>query len=110
MGTKAAISPPAATTSLSLDLQSRRLLGQGGEKKLSLSETQILVALMRSRARCLETWQLQELLGEEAPSKSALEVRIARLRRKLVEAGAGLEPLRAVRGLGYALAAEVVAH
>ena len=110
IGMKAGISPSKAETSLSLDLQSRRLLGQGAERTLSQSETQMLVALMRSRERCLESWQLQELLGEKAPSKSALEVRIARLRRKLVEAGAGSEPLRAVRGLGYVLAAEVVAH
>ena len=40
-------------------------------------------------------------LDPETYSKSALEIRIVRLRRKLIQAGAGKDSLQALRGKGY---------
>ena len=53
----------------------------------------------------LERWQLMNILSkrEESPSTSALEMRIARLRKKL--AGSGVQ-IRTLRGLGYVLEPE----
>ncbi len=51
----------------------------------------------------LDTWQVREILGEETASPTAIAIRISRLRKKLAEAGAEDEALRAVRGEGYRL-------
>ncbi|WP_439547672.1 response regulator transcription factor [Falsiroseomonas sp.] len=91
-----------------LEAVSRRLVGPGGEQRLSAAETLLLTALVRSRGHRLESWQLLQLLGQEDATKEALEVRMARLRRKLVGAGAGPHAIRAVRGVGYSLTVEMI--
>jgi DNA-binding response OmpR family regulator len=113
LGRRVASAPSAITSAevdarLTLDIGARRLCGVGGEQSLSKAETMLLTALARSRGQRLENWQLLALLGQEAATKEALEVRMTRLRRKLVEAGAGPQPLRAVRGVGYSLTTGIV--
>jgi len=76
---------------------------------LSAHEAAMLSALMRAPGNRLESWQLIELSGkEEEVSKHTLEVRIVRLRKKLVQAGAADQPIKAVRGLGYQLCVKVM--
>jgi len=76
---------------------------------LSAHEAAMLSALMRAPGNRLESWQLIELSGkEEEVSKHTLEVRIDRLRKKLVQAGAADQPIKAVRGLGYQLCVKVM--
>jgi DNA-binding response OmpR family regulator len=95
---------------LCLDQISRNLRGPQGQVVLSESETALLVRLSRAPAHRLETWQLIEALKEdpETYAKSALEVRIVRLRQKLVAVGAEQRSLHAVRSYGYQLAAQVI--
>jgi len=76
---------------------------------LSAHEAAMLSALARAPGRRLESWQLIELSGkEEEVSKHTLEVQIVRLRKKLVQAGAADQPIKAVRGQGYQLCIKVV--
>lgn len=76
---------------------------------LSAHEAAMLSALARAPGNRLESWQLIELSGkEEEVSKHALEVQIVRLRKKLVQAGAAEQPIKAVRGQGYQLCVKVV--
>lgn len=91
---------------LLLDQASRILRGVAGEEVMSESEVAILVGLGRAQANRLETWQIMDLLGEnsETYSKSALEVRILRLRQKLLKVGCVKRCLPVVRSYGYQLA------
>lgn len=77
---------------------------------LSAHEAAMLSALARAPGHRLESWQLIELSGKaEADfSKHALEVQIVRLRKKLMQAGAGDQPIKAVRGQGYQLCIKVI--
>ena len=91
--------------SFSLDRQSLRLAGPLGETTLTHSEAALLAAFAMAAGQRLERWQVALNLGqnEENFSESSLEVRIARLRRKLVEIGAPLPAIKAVRSIGYTL-------
>jgi DNA-binding response OmpR family regulator len=70
---------------------------------LTEDELLLITALARARGAQLDSWQLMVALGldPETYSKSSLEIRIVRLRRKLLDVGAGAGCLRAVRGKGY---------
>lgn len=76
-----------------------------GQVGLSASEVSILVAFSRAPGQRVAYWQIAETLGLDLQTypKASLEVRIVRLRRKLVDAGAGLGCIEAVRGEGYQL-------
>jgi DNA-binding response OmpR family regulator len=81
------------------------LNGPKGAIVISRAELQMLSAFSTSAGQQLEYWQLMELLGH-APDefrKATLEVKIVRLRKKLIEVGAELRCLRAVRLVGYQL-------
>lgn len=73
--------------------------------QLSAAETAMLVAFSRAPGQRLAYWQIAENLGLDLNSypKSSLEVRIVRLRKKLVKAGADASSIEAVRKLGYQL-------
>ncbi len=72
---------------------------------LTPAEVAILVAFTRAPAQRVAYWQIAETLGLdlETYAKASLEVRIVRLRKKLVDAGAGSNCIEAVRGHGYQL-------
>ncbi|MGZ8223388.1 MAG: response regulator transcription factor, partial [Methylobacter sp.] len=92
-------------------LNSAGLFLQGPQSGVGLSahEAAMLSALARAPGHRLESWQLIELSGkEEDINKHALEVQIVRLRKKLVQAGAAGQPIKAVRGQGYQLCIKVV--
>jgi DNA-binding response OmpR family regulator len=77
---------------------------------LSAHEAAMLSVLARAPGHRVESWQLIELSGKaEADfSKHALEVQIVRLRKKLMQAGAVDQPIKAVRGQGYQLCIKVI--
>jgi DNA-binding response OmpR family regulator len=99
------ILPRERVTPLVLNMQTLQLTGTKGTVDLSDHECQLLAALNRAKDRRLETWQLLELLGKDADEKErqALTVQFVRLRKKLVESGAGEPSLKSIRGSGYQL-------
>lgn len=82
-----------------------------GLETIDISDVEgtLLGAFVRSHDRRLEHWQLLELAGKamDEASKSALEVQIARLRKKLQLAGAGNPAIKSIRGTGYQLCVPV---
>ena len=86
-------------------------LGKAGQTPVPLSpaETAMLAALSRAPGQRLAYWQIAETLGLDLQNypKASLEVRIVRLRKKLVEAGAEANCIEAVRGHGYQLCVAV---
>lgn len=90
-----------------LDLAAGQLRGPERTVTLLESEAVLLRAFALAPEGRLETWQMQELLGEETASLAAIAIRISRLRKKLAAAGAPKEALRAIRGQGYRLFADL---
>ncbi len=87
--------------------QQRMTLSRRGHAptRLNAAEIAMLVAFSRAPGQRLAYWQIAETLGLDLQSypKSSLEVRIVRLRKKLIEAGAEANCIEAVRGHGYQL-------
>jgi DNA-binding response OmpR family regulator len=81
------------------------LRGPLGEARLSSIEIKLLTALARAPGQRLALFQVAELMGqdEDEYNKRTLEVRIARLRKKLIDAGAPGDCLKAIRNEGYQL-------
>lgn len=88
-----------------VDSRAMLLNGPKGSVVISRSELQMLSAFSTSVGRQLEYWQLMEVLGHTPDEfrKATLEVKVVRLRKKLIEAGAGPRCLRSVRLVGYQL-------
>lgn len=86
------------------------LEGPNGTAELSPNEAILLAGLARAAGQPLAPWQIAELLGlgEQLPSAPALEMRIARLRKKLVTAGGSSSSIRALYNRGYLLGCKVV--
>ena len=97
--------PASGEEGISVDSRSLTLSGPGGSTVISVSELRMLLAFSTSHARQLEYWQLIELLGYSPENfrKASLEVKIVRLRKKLVQVGAELNCLRSIRLVGYQL-------
>ena len=97
-----------AQTVMSLELDSRRSLISGplGNCTLVAAESTLLTALARAPDQQLEVWQLLELLSLDLDTntKATFEVRLARLRKKLVQVGAEKSSLRAIARGTYQLA------
>jgi DNA-binding response OmpR family regulator len=96
------VKPP---TNFLADGQTLQLQGPGGQEALTEADMKILRSLCMAPQQQLAYWQLLELLdmspSEEA--KSALEVRIARLRKKMVSVGMPEPTIKSVRRFGYQL-------
>ncbi|MGB2246637.1 MAG: response regulator transcription factor [Alcanivorax sediminis] len=76
---------------------------------LQAVEANLLVAMIRAPGQRLETWQIGEILGadEDGLSKSAIEVRMTRLRKKLRDCGAESPAIKSLRNVGYQLCVSV---
>jgi DNA-binding response OmpR family regulator len=100
---------PKSDLILELNLNTRILNGLVGKELLSNSEVTMLVALGKASSNRLETWQLIELIGEnvETYPKSSLEVRITRLRYKIMNLGADKSCLLSLRDFGYYLTIQI---
>lgn len=87
-----------AGMSLQLDGGRNLLIGPIGYCTLVAAEATILTALARATDQRLEVWQLLELLslGLDTYAKSTFEVRVSRLRKKLVQVGAEKSSLRVI--------------
>jgi len=89
-------------------LQERHMrIGKPGQSPvvLTAAETAILAAFSRAPGQRVAYWQLAETLGLDPGTypKASLEVRIVRLRKKLVDAGAPSSCISSVRNHGYQL-------
>ncbi|MDD4929573.1 MAG: response regulator transcription factor [Gallionella sp.] len=95
---------------LMLDLARRYLQGPAGEVRVTPSECTLLNALARAPGRQLEYWQIAEALGQEieVSSKARLEVKIFRLRKKILQAGGGEDAITALRLKGYQLCINLI--
>lgn len=90
--------------------QSRLFLhGPAGEVHLSATEAALLIGLARAPGQRLALFQVGELMGqgEDEFNKASIEVRMARLRKKLIGVGAENDCLKALRNEGYQLCALV---
>jgi DNA-binding response OmpR family regulator len=88
-----------------LSVFQRELNGPAGRVRLTPFEADLLRAFARAPSGQLETWQLLALYGMDTidSSKSNLEVRVTRLRKKLQQVGAPGQCLEAMRNVGYQL-------
>ena len=89
----------------SLNTEKMLLSGPLGKVSLTDAETILLTALARAPGQRLEIKQLLMILNLEDSSfsKSAFEVRMVRLRKKMISAGADKLCIRAIRLQGYQL-------
>jgi DNA-binding response OmpR family regulator len=92
-----------------LTLSKFTLTGATGSVRLSSAEADMLMAFARAPSSRLETWQLAHILGLEMDglNKASLEVRIVRLRKKMVEAGAPSNVIESIRNVGYQLSVPI---
>jgi len=101
--------PAPVLPELILDPIRLRLSGPLGSVDVSNAEMLLLSAMARAPGQRLENWQIIELLGEDPAvyRKTALEVRLVRLRKKFRDVAAQTGAIRAVRGSGYQLCVTV---
>ncbi len=107
--------PPEASSpqgqKLLLSSQGLNLQGPQGQALLTLSEMSVLGALARAPNQFLEHWQVaQQLAADATISKDSQEVRMGRLRKKLLACGATAPALKAIRGQGYKLLCDLEIH
>ena len=93
------------TGAIWVDAQEMHLNGPDGAIRLAPVEVKLLTGLARAPGQRLAVFQIAELMGqdEEGFSKRSLEVRMTRLRKKLIDAGGPADCLTAVRNEGYQL-------
>lgn len=106
----ASASPRLRFDRFELEVAARRLLDEHrNEVSITTGEFDLLMALLASANRVLTRDQLMEALhGRDAgPFDRAIDVAIARLRRKLERDHRAPTLIRSVRGAGYLLATEV---
>ena len=95
-----------ASKASSVTLSPMRMLvtGPAGISRLNQPEVLLLAALSRAPQRDLEHWQVAAHLGSgEEISKENLEVKLGRLRKKLIACGADAPVIQSLRGIGYRL-------
>ncbi len=94
---------------LELDTAARRALK--ADKNLDLTDIEfgLLEALMRSAGKVVNREELsQSVLGREFdPFDRSLDMHVSRLRRKLSDAGASVDQVKTIRGVGYQLAIQL---
>ena len=83
--------------------------GVAGTTRLTANEAMLLKAFSRAPSGRLETWQIAEMLNVELDDtmRNSIKVRIARLRKKLVDVGAEGLVIEAIRSIGYQLLVRV---
>jgi DNA-binding response OmpR family regulator len=92
-----------------LDMSSLRLTGPQGTVELNQAEAALLAGLMRSPQRTLEIDQISRVMGQppNGLNKASLEVRVVRLRKKLVTVGAESGAIKPQRLQGYQLCVSI---
>lgn len=93
---------------IEFDMKSMTVSGPDGKANLSDTEAELLKAFIEAPENRLEKDVISEILSISNHAKSGtLEVRIVRLRKKLVSVGARGKCINVVRGWGYQLAADI---
>lgn len=107
---KRRLEPVSIADCLKLHLEKHILTGPKDTFHLNPTETTLLAGLARAAGQPLARWQIAELLGsgEELPSDGMLEMRIVRLRKRMIETGAEPPAIKAVHKKGYVLCCKVV--
>ena len=92
-----------------LTLNKLQLQGHETSVRLTAQEAIMLTALARAPAGRLESWQFAELLDADIDDsfKSSLAVRMVRLRKKLIDAGAEGLVIESLRNVGYQLTTHI---
>ena len=93
-----------------LDSKAHLLMGPIGKTQVSPVEQAILISMARAPGNMLETFQLLALVGqtEEDFNKASLEIRITRLRKKMIAIGADPKCFQAIRLVGYQLCVPLI--
>jgi DNA-binding response OmpR family regulator len=85
-----------------------QVAGPAYSARLTQSEQVLLAAFARAAQQSLEHWQVAVHLGQgEELSKENLEVKLGRLRKKLIACGAEAPAIQSIRGVGYRLCVPV---
>lgn len=98
------------TLSTQLDLRaiSMTVCGSVGPVRLTQSEVVLLGAFARAARQTLERWQVAAHLGNgEDLTTENLEVKLSRLRKKLISCGTDTPAIQSIRGVGYRLCVPV---
>ena len=91
-----------------MDSVTMELHGPAGHTRLTQPELLLLGAFARAHQQRLEHWQVAEHLGEgKEISKDNVEVKLGRLRKKLVACGLEASTIRVLRGYGYKLCTRI---
>lgn len=82
--------------------------GPAYSARVTQAEQVLLAAFARAAQQSLEHWQVAAHLGQgEELSKENLEVKLGRLRKKLIACGAPAPAIQSIRGVGYRLCVPV---
>ena len=94
--------------SITLRAMAMEMVGSVSSVRVTKAELVVLSAFSRSAQQSLEHWQVAAHLGyEEELSKENLEVKVGRLRKKLISCGAPAPAIQSIRGVGYRLCVPV---
>lgn len=96
---------PSPNGELQLNSQTLCLSGPQGKVSVSHGEQMLLAAFIRAAGQKLERWQAMQLVDptDKGLVAANLEMRISALRKKLSACGASDNPIKTLRGFGYAL-------
>lgn len=87
-----------------LHLMRMQVSGPTNSTRVTQAEQVLLAAFARAAQQSLEHWQVAAHLGQgEELSKENLEVKLGRLRKKLIACGAPAPAIQSIRGVGYRL-------
>jgi DNA-binding response OmpR family regulator len=100
---------PLATEPLSINLDSRLLVGSGGQIAVTASEALLLSHFASAPSRFLEHWQvMSHMFREEDFNRASLDVRMSYLRKKLISVGATPPAIQVVHRQGYRLLPSII--
>jgi DNA-binding response OmpR family regulator len=106
--TRRRAAPEAGEPAITLHPLRMELSGPAGDVRMTQAEIVLLAAFSRAVQQSLEHWQVASHLGQgESVTKENLEVRVGRLRKKLVACGAQPPVIQSIRGVGYRLCVAV---
>lgn len=90
---------------ISVQTEAMLLCGPQGQATLTSSELKLIEALARAPGQMLQSWQVAAHLGQAdaLPSKASVEVRLSRIRKKMVDIGTQASAIKAIKGYGYKL-------
>ena len=110
LGKRTKLRSSAQGQGLVLHASRLRLAGPKSALDVSTGDVKLISAFVRAPGQSLERWQIAEIVSttqDPDPSANMIEMRIARLRKKLLMAGAVQPCMKAVHQVGYVLCCPV---